>query len=162
LDKGEIKVKNEKIDLKEIIQDVVKTASFRIAGLNGELRLHLPETPVYVFADKLHTTNLVNNLVDNAIKYSKNEIDISVHLEKIGNRAEFSVSDKGIGIKREHISKIFDKLYRVPMGNLHNVKGFGLGLSYVKVIAERFGWTLNVKSQYGIGSTFTVIIKNTL
>lgn len=162
LDKGEIKVKNEKIDLKEIIQDVVKTASFRIAGLNGELRLNLPETPVYVFADKMHTTNLVNNLVDNAIKYSKNEIDISVHLEKIGNRAEFSVSDKGIGIKREHISKIFDKLYRVPMGNLHNVKGFGLGLSYVKVIAERFGWTLNVKSQYGVGSTFTVVIKNTL
>ncbi len=162
LDKGEIKVRNEQIDLSEIIENVSKTASFRIAGSNGNLHLNLPQTPVFVYADKLHTTNLITNLVDNAIKYSKQEIDITICLEKIGTRAEFSVTDKGIGIKREFISKIFDKLYRVPMGNLHNVKGFGLGLSYVKAITERFGWAMSVKSQFGVGSTFTVTIKNTL
>ena len=106
----------------------------------------------------MHFTNMVNNLVDNAIKYSKDKIHVTVKLEVFADRLELSVIDKGIGIKREHISKIFDKLYRIPTGNVHDVKGFGLGLSYVKAIADLHAWNVLVKSVPGKGSEFTIEI----
>ncbi|MNE40319.1 Alkaline phosphatase synthesis sensor protein PhoR [compost metagenome] len=159
IDRGELKVKMEKVPVIEVIQSVAKTASFRIAGSDGELILQLPKEEVYIEGDRMHFTNMVNNLVDNAIKYSKDKIHVTVKLEVFAERLELSVIDKGIGIKREHISKIFDKLYRVPTGNVHNVKGFGLGLSYVKALADMFGWSLHVTSQVGEGSEFRVTIK---
>lgn len=159
IDRGELKVKMEKVPVIEVIQSVAKTASFRIAGSDGELILQLPKEEVYIQGDRMHFTNMVNNLVDNAIKYSKDKIHVTVKLEVFPERLELSVIDKGIGIKREHISKIFDKLYRVPTGNVHNVKGFGLGLSYVKALADMFGWSLHVTSQVGEGSEFRVTIK---
>ncbi|MNJ89079.1 Alkaline phosphatase synthesis sensor protein PhoR [compost metagenome] len=159
IDRGELKVKMERVPVVEVIQSVAKTASFRIAGLDGELILQMPKEEVYIEGDRMHFTNMVNNLVDNAIKYSKDKIHVTVKLEVFDDRLELSVIDKGIGIKREHISKIFDKLYRVPTGNVHNVKGFGLGLSYVKALADMFGWSLHVTSQVGEGSEFRVTIK---
>ena len=159
IDRGELKVRMEQVPVVEVIQSVAKTASFRIAGLDGELILQMPKEEVFIEADRMHFTNMVNNLVDNAIKYSKDKIHVTVKLEVFADRLELSVIDKGIGIKREHISKIFDKLYRVPTGNVHNVKGFGLGLSYVKALAELFGWSLHVTSQVGEGSEFRVTIK---
>lgn len=159
IDRGELKVKMEQVGVIEVIQSVAKTASFRIAGLDGELILQMPKEEVFVEADRMHFTNMVNNLVDNAIKYSKDKIHVTVKLEVFADHLELSVIDKGIGIKREHISKIFDKLYRVPTGNVHNVKGFGLGLSYVKALSELFGWSLNVRSVVGEGSEFRVTIK---
>lgn len=159
MDRGEQKMKVEKVPVVEVIQGVAKSASFRIAGSDGELILKMPSEEVYIEADRLHFTNMVNNLVDNAIKYSKDKIHVTVKLEVFKDQLELSVIDKGIGIKREHISKIFDKLYRVPTGNVHNVKGFGLGLSYVKAIADMFGWSLHVTSQLGEGSEFRVTIK---
>ncbi len=159
IDRGELKVKMEQVPVVEVIQSVAKTASFRIAGLDGELILQMPKQEVFIEADRMHFTNMVNNLVDNAIKYSKDKIHVTVKLEVFGDRLELSVIDKGIGIKREHISKIFDKLYRVPTGNVHNVKGFGLGLSYVKALSDMFGWSLHVTSQVGEGSEFRVTIK---
>lgn len=159
IDKGEINVRKEPIPLVEVITEVAKAASFRIAGKDGELILDLPKEEVYIEADRLHVTNMVSNLIDNAIKYSGDAIHITVSLEQKGDKLIFSVSDKGIGIKREHIQKIFDKLYRVPTGNVHNIKGFGLGLSYVKAIATYFGWTIHVTSQFGEGSTFSIHIK---
>jgi two-component system, OmpR family, phosphate regulon sensor histidine kinase PhoR len=159
IDRGELKVRLEQVPVIEVIQSVAKTASFRIAGLDGELILQMPKEEVFVEADRMHFTNMVNNLVDNAIKYSKDKIHVTVKLEVFSDRLELSVIDKGIGIKREHISKIFDKLYRVPTGNVHNVKGFGLGLSYVKALSELFGWSLHVTSVVGEGSEFRVTIK---
>src|SRR5690606_13283208 len=108
--------------------------------------------------DRFHLSNLLSNLIDNAIKYSENEPEITVSLSKEGKKVHLSVSDKGIGIKKEHLSKIFDKLYRIPTGNVHNVKGFGLGLSYVKAIAELHDWNISVRSKHGGGSTFTLEI----
>lgn len=159
IDRGELKVKMEQVPVVEVIQSVAKTASFRIAGLDGELILQMPKEEVFIEADRMHFTNMVNNLVDNAIKYSKDKIHVTVKLEVFADRLELSVIDKGIGIKREHISKIFDKLYRVPTGNVHNVKGFGLGLSYVKALSDMFGWSVHVTSQVGEGSEFRVTIK---
>jgi two-component system phosphate regulon sensor histidine kinase PhoR len=106
----------------------------------------------------MHTTNVVSNLIDNAIKYSKESPKITVSLTKQSNEILLSIQDEGIGISKEHISKIFDKLYRVPTGNVHNVKGFGLGLSYVKAITNLNQWKLDVKSQINVGSTFIIRI----
>jgi two-component system phosphate regulon sensor histidine kinase PhoR len=104
----------------------------------------------------MHITNLIANLIDNAIKYSKEIPEINISLVKNTKNFTLSVSDKGIGIKKEYLPKIFDKLYRIPTGNIHNVKGFGLGLNYVKSICEEYGWNIEVKSQFGEGSTFIV------
>lgn len=159
IDRGELRVKTEQVPLTQVIREVAKAASFRIAGSDGELVLDLPKEEVYVMADRMHVTNMISNLIDNAIKYSPHKIHVTVRLEVKSDKLILSVTDKGIGIKREHIQKIFDKLYRVPTGNVHNVKGFGLGLSYVSALVKLFGWSISVSSQYGEGSTFTVTIK---
>ncbi|MDH4471942.1 MAG: HAMP domain-containing sensor histidine kinase [Fluviicola sp.] len=159
IDRGELRIRNEEVPLVEVIREVAKAASFRIAGNDGELVLDVPKEEVFVVADRMHVTNMISNLIDNAIKYSPNKIHVTVKLEVKADKIVFSVSDKGIGIKREHIQKIFDKLYRVPTGNVHNVKGFGLGLSYVSALVTLFGWNIQVSSQYGEGSVFTVNIK---
>lgn len=159
IDRGELRIRNEEVPLVEVIREVAKAASFRIAGNDGELVLDVPKEEVFVVADRMHVTNMISNLIDNAIKYSPNKIHVTVKLEVKSDKIVFSVSDKGIGIKREHIQKIFDKLYRVPTGNVHNVKGFGLGLSYVSALVTLFGWNIQVSSQYGEGSVFTVNIK---
>ena len=120
--------------------------------------MKIDETPIFILGDKMHTTNVVSNLIDNAIKYSKESPKITVTLTKQSNEIVLSIKDEGIGISKEHISKIFDKLYRVPTGNVHNVKGFGLGLSYVKAITNLNQWKLDVKSQINVGSTFIIRI----
>jgi two-component system phosphate regulon sensor histidine kinase PhoR len=158
LDRGELKVKTESIDLKEVIQEIAKTASFRIAGADGELFLDLPKEEIIIVADRLHVTNMISNLIDNAIKYSREKIHVTVRVKLTSSQIVIKVIDKGIGIKREYIQKIFDKLYRVPTGNVHNVKGFGLGLSYVKAIVDQFGWNISVKSQINEGSEFSITI----
>jgi two-component system, OmpR family, phosphate regulon sensor histidine kinase PhoR len=159
IDRGELKVKQEPVPLVEVIQKVAETASFRVESLNGKLDLVLPKKEIYVTADRLHVTNMFSNLIDNAIKYSREKPNVTVKLSEKRDRYTFSVRDRGIGIKREHLSKIFEKLYRVPTGNIHNVKGFGLGLSYVQALVDLFGWSIQVESQYGEGSVFTVNIK---
>ena len=104
----------------------------------------------------MHTTNIIANLIDNAIKYSPNTPIIDLLLIFNTNSIQLVVTDHGIGIKKEYLSRIFDKLYRVPTGNIHNVKGFGLGLSYVKAICEEFNWDLTVKSIVGEGTVFII------
>lgn len=158
IDRGELKVRSEEVHLVQVIQEIAKTASFRIAGADGELILDLPDHEVVIIADRMHVTNMISNLIDNAIKYSRDKIHVTVRLIVTNEKITILVIDKGIGIKREYIQKIFDKLYRVPTGNVHNVKGFGLGLSYVKALADRFGWTINVKSQLNEGSEFGITI----
>ena len=107
----------------------------------------------------MHLSNAISNLVDNAIKYSNGAPQINIELSKEEGVVQLIIRDKGIGIAKEHLNKIFDKLYRVPTGNVHNVKGFGLGLSYVKAIADFHKWDIQVKSRLGIGSEFIFVIK---
>jgi two-component system phosphate regulon sensor histidine kinase PhoR len=129
--------------------------------MGGILLLDIPTNLIEIEADKMHFTNLITNLVDNGIKYSEGAPDILIQMKKVDDQYVISVSDKGIGMKKEHLSKIFDKLYRIPTGNLHNVKGFGLGLSYVKAIAELHKWNITVQSEVGKGTTFNLKIKTT-
>jgi len=109
-----------------------------------------------IIADPVHITNVIYNLLDNAVKYceGKPEIKITTKTEKKGILIEFI--DNGIGMKREELKMIFDKFYRIPTGNLHNVKGFGLGLYYVKLIIQEHKGTIDVKSQIGKGTTFAI------
>lgn len=160
LDKGEVKLNEEKVLLNEIVHDVVQNAQFRIQNSGGNIKLDLPTELIEITSDKMHLTNIISNLVDNAIKYSDKAPEIEICLKRENKKVLLSVKDHGIGIKKEHLNKIFDKLYRVPTGNIHNVKGFGLGLSYVKAIAELHGWNITVRSKYGDGSEFTLVMND--
>lgn len=159
LDRGEIKMKREQLELNDIVAKTVDKSNFRVN--NGKIHLEQAVGTMPFEGDLIHTTNIISNLIDNAIKYSKDTIDITVKTERIPNGDyKLTVEDMGIGIKNEHLDKIFDKLYRVPTGNVHNVKGYGLGLNYVKAIVDKQGWEIKVKSKFGEGSIFTIIIKN--
>lgn len=160
LDKGELRLKNEPLELNEIVSKAVQKAKIRIPQGQGTIQLVQATGMLNFSGDPVHTSNLISNLIDNAIKYSKEIVEINVITRKLDNGDfQVEVADHGIGIKKEHLDKIFDKLYRVPTGNIHNVKGFGLGLSYVKAIAELENWNISVKSKFGEGSTFTITIR---
>lgn len=159
MDRGKLKLLKEKVILNDLIQEIAQQAQFRIQNEGGSIRLHLPSEQIQITSDRMHLNNIISNLVDNAIKYSKNTPLIEISLLRENKRILLSVKDHGVGMKKEHLNKIFDKLYRIPTGNVHNVKGFGLGLSYVKTIAELHGWDVNVKSQFGEGSEFTLVMK---
>lgn len=111
-----------------------------------------------VYADKLHFTNVISNILDNSIKYSGEEIEIFIHAERTEKGIQISLTDNGIGIPSAQLNRIFERFYRVPKGNIHDVKGFGLGLSYVKDMIERHGGSISVKSREKEGSTFTILI----
>jgi two-component system phosphate regulon sensor histidine kinase PhoR len=158
LEKGKINLQEETILLNELVYDITQNVQLRVNSLGGTLKTNISQEMMEVSADKMHLSNCINNLIDNAIKYSAEAPAIAVTVKKEKNSIRIEVKDNGIGIKKEHIDKIFDKLFRVPTGNVHNVKGFGLGLSYVKSIAEMHKWNLTVKSIYGEGSTFGIEI----
>ncbi len=159
LEKKEIQLNKEDVLLNELLENLVQKAQFRIESSGGEIKLKMPSEFIHISCDRMHTTNAISNLIDNAIKYSETTPEISIELSRKGKEVELRISDKGIGIKKEHINKIFNKLYRIPTGNIHNVKGFGLGLSYVKAIVEIQGWGIYVNSRPEQGSVFTLIMK---
>lgn len=159
LDRGDLNLQHDDILLNEVVHEVVQNAKFRIANTEGSIDLDIPTELMHITGDRMHITNMVSNLIDNAIKYSKGAPKVKVTVKNEGNSIVLTIADSGIGIKKEYLNKIFDKLYRVPTGNIHNVKGFGLGLSYVKAIVELHGWSIQVKSKPEQGSVFTITIK---
>lgn len=159
IEKGEERLNREKVLTNEVIYDIVHRAQFRIKNVGGNIDVEIGPELVYIQADKMHFTNVISNLIDNAIKYSKKIPEIRIEMKQKNGVVKIVVSDKGLGIKKEHLNKIFDKLYRIPTGNVHNVKGFGLGLSYVKAICDLHNWKIGVQSKFGEGSTFTIEIK---
>lgn len=156
LDKEDLVLKKEKMDLHELLEEAKNNFIYNQLEQAGNIELHLNASSGELFADPVHITNVVYNLIDNAIKYCDKtpEISVSTKDEKRGITLIFS--DNGIGIKREDLKMIFDKFYRVPTGNVHNVKGFGLGLFYVKLIIEAHEGKIEVRSTVGKGTTFTI------
>lgn len=156
LDKGEFILKLSEVDVHEIINNAINNTQLLIAQRNGTVQTFLKAQKFKLQADRVHLTNIIFNLIDNAIKYSKDnpEIIISTHNTAEGIMVE--VKDNGIGISKENQRKIFDKFYRVPTGNVHNVKGFGLGLSYVLAVVMKHKGSIAVSSELGKGSTFKV------
>ena len=120
--------------------------------------MHLDATNAVVSGDELHLSNVLFNLLDNAIKYSKEAPAITIKTKNNGKQIQLTVADKGIGMSRDQLSKIFDQFYRIPTGNRHDVKGFGLGLSYVNDIVKRLGGKVHVRSEKDKGTTFEITL----
>ena len=158
LDKGQVKLNEEPINLLDVLNRVKDNFSLKISQLGGEIKIE-NDLPELIFeGDNQHMTNVFQNLIDNAIKYSSEIPKITISTLKTINNYIVTVTDNGIGISRENLDKIFEKLYRVPTGDLHNVKGFGLGLNYVKSIVELHGGNITVKSTKDKGSSFIITL----
>ncbi len=162
LDKGEFKLKLSELDVHEIINIALNNTQLLISQRQGNIHTYLKAQNFKLQADKVHLTNIIFNLIDNAIKYTQGapEINITTHNTPEGLMIE--IKDNGIGISKENQRKIFDKFYRVPTGNVHNVKGFGLGLSYVLAVVLKHGGTISVNSDLGKGSTFKIHLPFTI
>jgi len=158
LDKGKLRLKVTTIDIHEVIDDVLQNIAVQIEKREGTIDLQLNAENTRIEADEVHITNLIYNLLDNANKYSPDHPQIAIHTRNVPEGILVSIADHGIGMTKEAISRIFDKFYRVSTGNLHNVKGFGLGLSYVKTVVDAHNGQIHVESQPGSGSTFSVMI----
>ncbi len=156
IEKGQLQLKYETIDIHDIIEECVATKSLQANKKNGKISTDLQAADHRFTGDRIHLTNVVLNLLDNAIKYSEDDLLLEVSSRNIPNAFEMSVKDNGIGISSANQMRIFEKLYRVPTGNIHNVKGFGLGLSYVKAIVEQHGGTIHLESELKKGTTFYI------
>lgn len=157
-DKGKLKLKEKSLDMHEVIRSAVNNFNIQVVKRGGTLE-YLPEASrVKIIGDEVHLTNVLSNLLDNAMKYCQEipQIIVSTHNEK--QFLVIRVEDKGIGIKKEEQNRIFEKFYRVSTGNLHNVKGFGLGLSYVKKIVDIHGGSIKLKSELNKGTRFDIYL----
>lgn len=157
-DRDNSRMKLEELDLNELLDSVVSNFSIKVGNNGGNLKTELLANNTLIMADKLHLSNVVYNLLDNAIKYKREDPQIKIKTWNDKQKIYIAVMDNGIGINRENLKRIFDKFYRVPTGNLHNVKGFGLGLAYVKTIVENHNGTIKADSELNTGTTFTICL----
>lgn len=156
LDNEDIGLKKEECDIHELIREVVKNNSLAIESKRGNVLLKLEVPESFLNLDKLHFTNVIYNLLDNALKYNQGQPEITIATRNLNGYLQISVSDNGIGMTQEQQKRVFHKFYRVPTGNVHDVKGFGLGLHYVKLIVEKLGGKISLESVPGKGSIFAI------
>lgn len=156
LDKDKLKLENENIDLHELITSSVKSFGLIMKQLEGSIVTKLSAKDFQFIGDKIHITNTLHNLIDNAIKYSSEQPKIVIETSSHNGWIEISVKDNGIGISKEGQKHIFDKFYREPTGNVHDIKGFGLGLNYVKTIVEAYQGKVKLVTKENEGSTFVI------
>ncbi|WP_419801996.1 sensor histidine kinase [Mucilaginibacter sp.] len=154
IEQDDFRLDLKEIDVNEQITAVVDSMSLKIQKHNARVSLDLNAVPADILADELHFTNVLYNLIDNALKYSKDEPLIKISTKSTANQLFISVEDNGIGMNRDQQAKIFEQFYRIPTGNLHDVKGFGLGLSYVNTIVKRLNGMITVHSEKDKGSVF--------
>jgi len=160
LEKGELLLHKEKADLHDILSDVIRNISIQVEIKDGQIVKDFRATDSVLSFDRMHMVNAVQNLLDNANMYSPVKPHILVSTRDASGGIAFTVEDNGIGIGKSDQKKIFDKLYRVPEGNIHNFKGFGLGLSYVKTVVERHGGTVKLESEPRKGTRIEVFLPN--
>ena len=158
MDKDKISLKKEAFDMHELLDEAKDNFEFNQMESGGTIQLQLDASVYELNVDPVHLSNVVYNLMDNAVKYCDNVPDIKLKTHSDRRWFVLDITDNGIGMRREDVKMIFDKFYRVPTGNRHDVKGFGLGLYYVKLIIEEHGGQIYVKSTVGKGTTFTVRI----
>ncbi|MFD2035803.1 sensor histidine kinase [Belliella marina] len=156
LDKKDFKLKIEQINIRELLESVKKQFELQIENKGGEIKLVNKLKDTYLEGDFFHISHMINNLLDNANKYAKENPIIIIKTWDKADEVYISIEDNGIGMSKDAVKKIFDKFYRVPTGNLHDVKGFGLGLSYVKTMLEAHHGEIQVNSEPGKGSIFTL------
>lgn len=158
MDRQEIQINKKPLHLHQIIEDVADNFVLRLQEKGGDMEIHLDAENDLIDGDEVHINNLVNNLLDNAVKYSKENVPPHISLSTSSNAKKFilRIEDNGIGMTRETVKRIFEKFYRAHTGNIHNVKGFGLGLSYVKTVIDAHDGNIRPESTLGKGSIFTI------
>lgn len=159
-DKKAATFKKREVDVNSLITDVVNTFRLKVESSGGTIDTQLEENGAIVFVDEMHFTNVLFNLMDNAVKYKREDVDLhlEVSTKSKDDKVFIMISDNGIGIKKEDIKKIFEKFYRVHTGNRHDVKGFGLGLAYVKNVITNFGGNIQAESEFGKGTKFIITL----
>ncbi|MBK8624719.1 MAG: HAMP domain-containing histidine kinase [Saprospiraceae bacterium] len=162
LEKRQVELKLEMIDIHEVIEQIIHNLSNIETEKKVNFVMDLRAERISINADRVHFTNVVCNIIENATKYSGDDVTIKITTTDQNNSMIIAIQDNGEGIEKKELKKIFEKFYRVPKGDTHNVKGFGLGLFYVKQIAKAHGWKLDATSIYGQGTTFYLIIDNNL
>ncbi|UCG28102.1 MAG: HAMP domain-containing histidine kinase [Bacteroidales bacterium] len=152
-------LKKEIFDLHEFIAKIAQDTKPKIEETGGKIRTKLEAESSCIYADKFHLTNVLLNILDNSIKYSKHSSEISISTKTVKGKIQMTVSDNGIGIPHEYQQKVFNRFFRVPSGNVHNIKGFGLGLTYVKKISDLHHWKSRVRSDGKTGTVIYFIIR---
>jgi len=150
----------QKTDLKVILDEAIRSVNFLVEEKGGKITRDYGDVPVFVYGDHVELVHVMMNLLVNAYKYSLHKIEITVSLKKSENGTLVEVIDKGIGIPHHEKKRIFEKYYRIPTGNQHNIKGFGIGLYYVKEVLNAHNATIRVESEPGIGSRFSIVFPN--
>jgi two-component system phosphate regulon sensor histidine kinase PhoR len=162
-DRDKLELNIETVALKPMLIDMIdKTYKTLVRSRGGDIRIFFKPDDVSINIDRLHMKNVISNLLDNAIKYCTQNPEIDIRCEDTGAGVSITIKDNGIGISKENIKHIFNKFYRIPTGNLHDVKGFGLGLNYVKLICKLHGGSVTVKSELEKGSEFCIFIPKSL
>ncbi len=157
-DQGKLKLKYKEVHMHELIDSVISNFILLVESKEGMLIPSLHADNDLVYADPVHMANVISNLLDNAIKYTTKTPEIYIETQSYDGQILMKVRDNGIGISKANQRRIFDKFYRVSTGNIHNVKGFGLGLSYVKKIVDEHQGSIEIDSELNIGSTFTIYL----
>ena len=165
-DRKSVSFKKKELDLNELLEQIASTFSLRVEHTGGKIYTEIEAVDSAIYVDEVHFQNAITNLMDNAVKYRKPDepLDLYIRTWNEKDRLCFSIRDTGLGIKKENVKKIFDKFYRVHTGNVHDVKGFGLGLAYVKRIIDLHEGEIKCESELGKGTTFTIslpILKET-
>jgi len=158
LERGEVPLRKIELDFHQLIHDALKQISIQIENRQGNVTLLLEADRFMVTGDRTHLTNALCNLLDNAIKYSPERPELSIRTSNNGPDLIVVISDNGIGIEKEYQKEVFNKFYRVPTGDVHNVKGFGLGLAYIKTIVELHEGSITLQSEKGKGTAFTITL----
>ena len=158
LEKDQFKLKLEKLEIKALLAWIAKLEKVKFDEAGGTIDLITDIQSAYIKADKLHLTNVISNILDNAIKYCNQKPRVEVKLYRKDDMIAIAIKDNGIGIKRENAKKVFDKFYRVSTGDIHDVKGFGLGLYYVKNICDAHGWKIDIISEQYAGSEVIIMM----
>lgn len=159
-DRKTASLKMKELDSHELLSGVINTFAVKVEQSGGHIQWIPEADDPYVYVDEMHFTNVIFNLMDNALKYKKRDepLNLTLRTWNANGHLMLSLQDNGIGIRKEDIKKIFDKFYRVHTGNLHDVKGFGLGLAYVKQIIQAHGGTIRAESEIGVGTTFVIVL----
>ena len=157
-DRKKAVLKNREVDINEMIESIGNSFTLRVEHTGGKVYTDIEAVDSTIYVDEMHFQNVIFNLLDNAVKYKKPDKPLNVYLKtwNEGKKVCVSVKDTGLGIKKENLKKVFDKFYRVHTGNVHDVKGFGLGLAYVKKMVDLQDGEIYVDSEYGKGTTFTI------
>ena len=156
LDKKEVQLNMKRLLAHDIIINVLNNINLQVEEKGGKIDVELEAENDLIMADEVHFTNVINNLLDNAVKYSKDNLHIKLSTKNAGNHLKIKIEDNGIGMNKETLHRIFEKFYRAHTGNVHNVKGFGLGLSYVKTMIDAHHGSIKAESVLGKGSSFTI------